>query len=144
MKRRKRTPQQERRALWNRAFEQAKVIVRARSGGRCERCRTAIATAFHPKLMRRTHPRSTEAEPLAHVLRAGLVARQRPGLAAGALAVAIAGFAAHDMQRRAAAARYQSARITGESARMHAALARITELGAHNPRRMAACLVPVL
>ena len=67
MKRRKRTPQQERRTLWNRAFEQAKVIVRARSGGRCERCRTAIATAFHHKLMGRTHPRCNEPEHIAHV-----------------------------------------------------------------------------
>ena len=84
------------------------------------------------------------AEPLAQVLRAGLAARHHPGLAAGALAVAIAGFDAHDMQLWAAAARYQAARITGESARMHAALARITELGAHNPARMAACLIPAL
>ena len=81
------------------------------------------------------------ADPLAHVLRAGLA--EHPGLAIGALTVAIAGFDAHDMQLWAAAARHQAACLSGDTRRMHAAAARITELGAQNPARMAACLVPV-
>ena len=60
-------------------------------------------------------------DPLAHVLRAAIAAH--PGGGGGALAVA--GFDAH---------------LTGDAPRMHAA-ARITELGAANPTRLAACLV---
>jgi hypothetical protein len=83
------------------------------------------------------------ADPFAHVLRAGLTARRDPGLAAAALTLAVAGFEAHDMQLWAAAARYQAARLADDVPRRDAAAVRMTELGATNPARMAACLVPV-
>ena len=83
------------------------------------------------------------AEPLAHVLRAGVTAHHHPGLATGALALAVAGLDAHDMHLWAAAARYQAARLTGDVPRRDAAAARMSELGVTNPARMAACLVPI-
>ena len=75
MKRRKRTPQQERRALWERDYDAAKLIVKARSGGRCEyvddgvRCISPAAPGAHHKLQSRNHPKCNDPENLVDLCR---------------------------------------------------------------------------
>jgi tetratricopeptide (TPR) repeat protein len=81
---------------------------------------------------------------LAQVLRAGQAALAgRADRAQAALAVAIAGFDALEMQLWAAACRWQLARLAGDAAREAAALARLQAMGVRAPARMAASLVPV-
>ena len=60
----KRTPQRQRRLDWERDYRDAKVVVKARSGGRCEfpDCISRSGAGAHHKLQGRVHPRCNEPE----------------------------------------------------------------------------------